>query len=170
MKASTLLRPVCALVLALAGTAWAQVASDDPDWQETDVPPPPAFDIGKLVTFEVSSTSALVYGVDPASVTISRKDSVVRYVVVATSPSGARNVMYEGLRCATGEYKVYGRYSADGQWTMVSQPEWRSLFGNMPSHHAMRFARAGACDSAAPAPSVAVLVSRLKNVNFRLAN
>ena len=158
----------CALLLGLTSTAWAQLAVEDPEWKESEVPPPPAFDVGKLVTFEVSPNSSLVYGVDPASIRISRSDSLVRYVMVATSASGARNVMYEGIRCATGEFKTYARYSPEGRWDMVRNAEWRSLFGNMPSKHALRFAQAGACDNAAAPASVDVLVGRLKNPNFRI--
>ena len=156
------------LTFLAGGAAWAQLTPDDPDWKETEVPPPPAFDVGKLVTFDVSNTSSLVYGVDPSTIRISIADSIVRYVMVATSASGARNVMYEGIRCATGEFKTYARYSPDGRWSMVSNPEWRPMAANMPSKHALRFARAGACDSAVPAPSVGVMVTRLKSPNFRL--
>ena len=157
-----------ALLLGLSGTAQAGIAIDEPDWKESEVPAPPAFDVGKLVTFEVSAGSSLVFGVDPAAIRISNSDGVVRYVMVATSASGARNVMYEGLRCSTGEFKTYARYSADGRWSAVSNPEWHSLFGNMPSKHALRFAKAGACDNATPPSSVKQLVSRLKNPNFRI--
>jgi hypothetical protein len=169
---SAFLASLFLMALNASGPVRAQVyAQEDPaDWKETEVPPPPAFDVGKLVVFEVSPNSQLVYGVDPASIRISPKDSLVRYVMVATSASGARNVMYEGIRCSTGEFKTYARYSSDGKWTNVSNPEWRSMFDNMPSKHALRFARAGACDSAAPPPSVDVLVTRLKNPNFRMAD
>ena len=154
--------------LVLGPAAWAQLTADDPDWKELEVPPPPAFDLGKLVTFEVSPNSSLVYGVDPASIRISKADGIVRYVMVASSASGARNVMYEGIRCATGEFKTYGRYSPEGGWKMAGQPEWHSVFANMPSKYALRFAQAGGCDNAAVPPSVDVLVSRLKNPNFRI--
>lgn len=152
-----------AILLSLTCTAWAQPAADDPEWKEAEVPPPPAFDVSTLITFEGSPNSSLVYGVDPASIRISNSDSVVRYVMVATSASGARNVMYEGIRCSTGEFKTYARYSSDGRWNMVTPTEWRSMFDNMPSKHALRFAKAGACDNAAPALSVDALVVRLKN-------
>jgi CNP1-like family len=157
-----------ALALGLNGIAGAQILVDNPDWKESEVPAPPAFDVGKLVTFEVSSGSSLVYGVDPASIRITQSDGVVRYVMVATSASGAKNVMYEGLRCATAEFKTYARYSSDGRWSPVSNPEWRSLFGSMPSKHALRFAQAGGCDNASAPASVKVMVSRLKNPNFKV--
>lgn len=167
------LRPAASLLagfllsLALGPAAWAQLASDDPEWKELEVPPPPAFDLGKLVTFEVLGAASLVYGVDPASIRISKADGIVRYVMVASSASGARNVMYEGIRCATGEFKTYARYSAEGGWKSAAQPEWRSLFTTM-SRYALRFAQAGACDNVSVPPSVDVLVSRLKNPNFRI--
>jgi hypothetical protein len=157
----------CALVLGLSSTAWSQFA-EEPEWKESEIPPAPTFDMAKLVGLDVSPNSALAYGVDPASISISKSDSVVRYVMVATSASGARNVMYEGIRCATGEFKTYARYSADGKWTPVSNPEWHSMFGNMPSKHPLRLAKAGACDNAAPAASVKDMVGRLKNSNYRV--
>lgn len=99
------------LVLGVTCAGWAQQRIVDvPEWKESEAPPPPAFDVGKLVTFDAPLSSSLIYGVDPASVSISNSDSLVRYVMVATSASGARNVMYEGIRCATGEVKTYARY------------------------------------------------------------
>ena len=74
---------VCGLLLLglLAGNlANAQVFSDPADWNESAVPPPPAYDMGKLLTFEVTRSSPLVYGVDPASFSIStkRRDRAIR--------------------------------------------------------------------------------------------
>ncbi len=159
-------RPLAlAFVLGLSLTAWAQTAVDALDWQEGEVPPPPAFDAGKLLNFDVSSGSSLVYGVDPASLSIG-KDGIVRYVVVATSASGARNVLYEGLRCSSGEFKTYARYTPEGLWRDVEQPQWHSMFGNMPSRHALKFARVGACDNSAPASSVGEIVRQLKTQGY----
>lgn len=163
MRFKSASRIACGLLLSLSSTVWAQFLTEDPEWKESDVPPPPAFDIGKLVGFEGSPNSSLVYGVDPASISLSKSDGLVRYVMVATSASGARNVMYEAIRCSTGEFKTYARYSPEGRWNMVSNPEWRSMFGNMPSKHALYFAKAGACDNAASASSANELVRRLKN-------
>ena len=139
---------------------------DDPEWVETEAPPPPAFDTSKLVMFDVSINSSLAYGVDPATIRISPRDGLVRYVVVAESKTGARNVLYEALRCATGEYKTYARYSSDGTWSLVKDSKWKSMFGNMPSRHPLRLARAGGCENAAPPSSVASMISRMKTVNY----
>lgn len=158
---------VCGLLFCVSSTLWAQVEDEELMWKESSVPAPPAFSADKLVTFDVSLNSALVFGVDPASISISKSDGVVRYVMVASNASGARNVMYEGIRCATAEVKTYGRYSPEGRWDMVDNAEWRTLFGNTPTKYALRFAQAGACDGTGLPASVRELVSRLKNPNFR---
>ena len=156
---------VVAGMLGLSFAAWAQFNPDAMAWKEGEVPLPPAFDVGKLLVFDVSTGSSLVYGVDPATLRIG-KDGIVRYVMVATSRSGARNVLYEGIRCSSGEFKTYARYSAEGVWRPVDNPEWRSMFGNMPSRHAVQFARTAACSNSAPTSSVEEIVRRLKTHGF----
>lgn len=150
------------LGLLLTSVAHAQLLTDPADWKETDVPPPPAYDMNKLLTFEVTRASPLVYGVDPASFSISQSDGIVRYVVVATSAGGAKNVMYEGLRCATGEVRTYARAKPDGTWVPVANSEWKSAFDLSLPRHSLRFAKIAACQNAAPVSSVAELVRRLK--------
>lgn len=179
-KAVASLRPcaaaVTATLLAVALNTAAPTSShaqgylDAADWKEIDTPPPPAFDIAKLVTFEVSSNSALTYGVDPGTVLISKIDGVVRYVIVAFSASGSKNIMYEGLRCSTGEVKTYSRYTPDGRWVNVTDPKWRSVFDISTPRHPLRFARAGACDSGAPVGTVRELVAKLKKPELRFAD
>lgn len=151
------------LSLLMANLAHAQVFADPADWKESDVPPPPAYDMSKLLTFEVTRSSPLVYGVDPASFSISKTDGIVRYVVVATSAAGAKNVMYEGLRCETGEVRTYARAKPDGTWVPVTNSEWKSAYDISLPRHSLRFAKVAACQNAAPVKSVAELVRRLKS-------
>ena len=160
------------LSFGMGHTVWAQLAPDDPDWKESEAPPPPAFDVSKLVVFDGAVSSSLVYGVDPASIRISPSDGLVRYVLVASSAnnaSSAKNVMYEAIRCSTGEFKTYARYSPEGRWSPVKDATWLSMFSSLPSRHAFYFARAGACDNASTPRSVNALVYRLKNPNLKYA-
>ena len=58
----------------------------------------------------------LRFAIDPKSVSIG-KDNVVRYTVLITSKTGARNVNYEGLRCDTAERRIYATLRNDtNQW------------------------------------------------------
>lgn len=137
-------RALLAGCLAWATLAQAQFFSE-PSWQEGPVPPPPDFSVERLLRFEVNPSSPLVYAIDPQTLSISPTDRVVRYVVVATSPSGVRNVFYEGIRCPSGQVKTYARHS-EGRWHMSSDPQWQDMAGR-PSRHAWQLARQGACDS-----------------------
>lgn len=147
---------VCALGLQ------AQSLVDDPDWKETEVPAPPAFSADHLVSIEMPSYVSLKFGVDPATLAIT-PDGIVRYVMVAVNASGSVNAMYEGILCAKGEVKTYARTTSNGAWSVIKEPQWRDLSDNLPSKHAIAFARQGACDGrAAAASSVADILRNLK--------
>lgn len=163
--ALTLWRQRCT-VLALASlfcasAAVAQIAADDPDWKESDTPAPPTFDLRRLVPFDVSVQSALKWGFDPETMTITG-DGLVRYVVVAQSPNGVTNAMYEAVRCVTNEWKTYARFHKDSGWSKASDPQWLPL-RNQPSVHALRLAQQGLCNGRAPAQSVRDVVYRVKH-------
>jgi hypothetical protein len=149
---------VWALGLALCSSmAHAQLAADDPDWKESEAPTPPSFDIKRLVPFEVSTASSMKWGFDPDTMKIT-PDGIVRYVVVAQSPSGVVNAMYEAVRCTTAEWKTYARFNKDSGWSVAADPQWRPLRGYQPSNHALRLAQQGMCTGGAPAQSVRQVV------------
>ncbi len=148
--------------LLLAATpTWAQLLEADPDWKDTEVGPAPAFAMQRLIVVDAPA-SALRIGVDPATLSITPQ-GVVRYVVVATSNSGAVNAMYEGIRCSTGEFITYARHNPDSGWQAVGRPQWRSMFEKAPSRHPLLLARAGLCQEAAPNAPVAAMVRDLRS-------
>ena len=149
------------LVATSLGAA-AQLTPSDPDWKELEAPPPPAFEVSRLVPFDVSINSALQFGVDAGTINIGR-DGVVRYVIVARSTSGTINAMYEGLRCSTGEMRTYARYNASGGWGRAENNDWRSMWGSSPSRHTLMFAKQGGCTGNATPRSVDEIVRSLRN-------
>lgn len=66
----------------------------------------------RLVEFSVTPGEFRFF-IDPDSLAVG--DGIVRYALVARSPSGVDNVSYEGLRCGTGEVRVYA-LGHDGAW------------------------------------------------------
>lgn len=54
-------------------------------------------------------------------------DAIVRYTLVVTSPQGARNVSYEGIRCDPAEWKYFALGRSDGTWSAPSQAEWQAV-------------------------------------------
>lgn len=148
----------------LALSAAAQVETD-PDWKETEAPPPPSFNKDHLIQIEMPKYVSLRFGVDPATLAVTA-DGIVRYVVVGSNVTGSINAMYEGIRCATGEVKTYARFTSNGQWSSVQNTQWHGLKDKLPSRHAMALARQGVCDGrSATASSVAAIVHALKNRN-----
>lgn len=150
-------RLALALLLA-ASAAHAQLADTNPDWRESEAPAPPALRTTALIPLEIPG-SQLRFGVDPASVSLGA-DGVVRYVVVASSASGAVNGIYEGIRCSTAEYKVYAR-NAGGGWS-TSGADWRQLHDQPRSRHSLLVARTGACIGRGPNRSAAHIVRDLR--------
>ncbi|RDK04770.1 CNP1-like family protein [Paraburkholderia lacunae] len=82
-------------------------------WVENKVDTlPPLPQDSNLLPFEVSGNTPLQFSVDKNALSVGT-DGVVRYTVVVTSPSGARNVNYEGIRCDTYEWRLYAGLNAD---------------------------------------------------------
>lgn len=158
-----------AIAAVFAPPCWAVSFEDNSVWKESETPPPLTFDLTKLIAFDVSPNSSMVYAIDPAAVQISNSDGVIRYIVVATSATGARNVLYEGIHCATGEVKTYAQFNPKGQWSKLTNPEWRSM-SDLPSKHALKLAQAAVCDNATPASTASDVARRLKHPNSRLGN
>ena len=148
------------VLCATSFMASAQLGADDPDWKEVEVPAPPAFDLKTLVPVEMPVQSELKWGVDPATLKIGR-DGVVRYVVVAQSPSGVVNAMYEGIRCSKAEFRRYARHNPDSGWVKSSSSDWIPLRQASGSRHPVILARGGMCDVAAPPTTVKEALQRL---------
>jgi hypothetical protein len=158
-----MLRRILALALACAaGTSFGQLLGDvNPDWKETEAPPPPALRTQGLIPVEMPSGLSLRFAVDPASVSVGA-DGVVRYVIVASSPTGAVNAMYEGLRCNTAEVKVYARHNPDSGWVPARNAEWQPLHNRPNSRHSLTVARTGACIGQGPSGNAAEIVRALR--------
>jgi len=158
-----MLRRAIALAV-LAGAAWgasAQLIPADPDWKEQDAPPPPPLRTSGLIPLDVPGSS-LRFGVDPASVAIGA-DRIVRYVVVATSASGAVNGIYEGVRCNTGEVRVFARHNPDSGWVPATSSLWQPLQSVPNSRYSLLVARTGACIGHGPNDSAAQIVRDLRS-------
>jgi hypothetical protein len=91
-----------------------------------------------LIEFWVTNSSTFRFFIDSASLSVS-DDYVVRYTLVARSPSGVANISYEAMHCAEGRYRVYA-YAIDGKW--VPRPsEWKAIEPNTMQrwHNELRF-------------------------------
>jgi hypothetical protein len=135
---------------------------DNPDWVEEAVETPPAFSTKHLIQIDMPVYATTKAGFDPDTLVVGA-DGVVRYVMVLGNASGTINAVFEGIRCTTDEVKTYARFGTSGKWSMVQNPAWKAMTDNMPSKHALSFARQGACVNYASTSKAEVLAA-LKTV------
>ncbi|HEY9198690.1 MAG TPA: CNP1-like family protein [Gammaproteobacteria bacterium] len=55
------------------------------------------------------------------------EDGVVRYTLLLRSPTGAENLFYEGIRCATREWRSYAYGTSAGEWRALGDAPWRGI-------------------------------------------
>ncbi len=119
-------------LLALAcfsAGASAFLVDAEPDWTEDALVLPPAPEASRLIPFEVGGTSPNRHFIDEASLSVGA-DRVVRYVLVVRTPGGAENVTFEGIRCATGERRIYASGRKDGSWAPMKNSDWQPISVN----------------------------------------
>ncbi|HZQ75246.1 MAG TPA: CNP1-like family protein [Burkholderiales bacterium] len=92
---------------------------------EEQVALPPYPKSGNLVPVYVSATSNFKFFVDASTLSVSPRERVIRYVLVARSPSGVDNVSYEAIRCPE-EYRVLAVGEGPGKWASRPSP-WRPI-------------------------------------------
>ena len=124
-----------ALTLALAAlAACGTKPREESDWERRNAQPAraeeelalPAYPArGNLVEFGVVGAEGFHFFIDRPSLAVG-KDGVVRYVLVARSAEGAENVTFEGLRCASGEQRVFALGRPDGSWSLA-RSAWRPI-------------------------------------------
>lgn len=113
------------------------IPTDDPDlgefiegpkWKEQPVDTFPGWpDEDKLLPVEMDTVdSPFRFFIDPDSLSIG-SDGVTRYTVIIRSGSGASNVIYEGLRCRTREYRTYAYGASDDQFHKATVSSWQPI-------------------------------------------
>jgi hypothetical protein len=137
-------------------------------WTEKKVDTLPAMpQPANLLPFSVSQNTPLQFAVDAKSLTVDN-DGVIRYTVVITSPSGARNVNYEGIRCEDYSWKLYAGLNADHDgWDRTVENEWTRIEnGDLNAYHAALY-QDYFCTSKLPVGKADVIVN---NIKYKRAN
>jgi hypothetical protein len=154
-------------LLLTMGAAVAQSFDEDYDdeskpWQEISVqlPAPPKEE--NLLPFYVSPTATQKFFVDAKSISVG-SDNVVRYTLVSLSQEGAKNVTYEGIRCATFEKKIYAIGQDDGSWVKSRRNQWDGIVRGFANRQHAALAKDYFCSNQAVAGKTDAILYRLKN-------
>jgi hypothetical protein len=121
------------LLAAIAVPAAAQWRSFDSEfdeekkpWSEIEAQLPAYPRTENLLRFEGGAPSANRFYIDAPSLSVG-EDGVVRYTLMIRAAGGATNVSFEGIRCATGEHKLYAVGRSGGKWMRARDPAWRPI-------------------------------------------
>jgi hypothetical protein len=133
-----------------------------PEWEETEAKLPAYPKPENLIGFEVVAMRSFRFFVDTESINPA-KNGVVFYTMVARSGSGTENVMFIGLRCATGEQRIYanGR-GADQTWSVVRDSKWKLIEPRSVALQYMAIRRDFFCPGAVPIMTRAEGIDALK--------
>ncbi|AUL99429.1 hypothetical protein B4966_04000 [Rhodocyclaceae bacterium] len=130
--------------------AQALVGADaDPHWREAEVELPAAPQESALREFFVSSASPNTFFIDERSLSVG-EDGVVRYVLIVRTPGGAQNVTFEGIRCKTGQRRIYASGRADGSWSKARDATWVDISNNGYNRPRAALAAEYFCDGPVP--------------------
>ena len=158
--------------MALAGAgAGAQPTSDwerrhdELNWRELDVVLPAYPAAERLVEFYVSPSASFRFFLDRSSLSVGG-DGVVRYAMVARSPSGTENVSFEGIRCKTAHFKVYAFGRADRTWN-ERPSDWKPLELKSMNRQHQALHREYLCPNFIPVESVAEAIDALSRSTRR---
>lgn len=147
---------VCLAILGLFGFgAWADTVfrdRDDPDaptWSEAEVILPPLPTDQYLVEFYAGPAATNRFYIDGAALSVG-KDGVVRYTLVVKTGGGAINITHEGIRCDTGEYRIYATGRSDGSWAKSRLAAWRPIENKLINRHHAALNREYFCPQGIP--------------------
>lgn len=100
-------------------------AAEKPEWVEESIAAPAYPKDEDLIPVEMAASSNK-FLVDAKSLSLGA-DGVMRYTMVIRSSGGALNVTFEGIRCETGETKLYALGRKDGTWGPARSSKWKPV-------------------------------------------
>ena len=113
------------LCLPASAQLFGKDDEDDTVKKEWEVELPPFPEEANLLFFYVSPIQTQKFAIDETSLVVG--ESEIRYTLVAISPSGVKNITYEGMQCNGGKYRRYAFGRFDNTWSLSRRDEWRDI-------------------------------------------
>lgn len=117
-----------------------------------------------LVPFYVSQTTIFKFAIDTSSIVIGA-DGVTRYTVAITSPSGGTQTQYEGIRCDTYQWRLYGSFD-NNKWHENPLSAWDSIKTKVPNRYQAALASGAMCNLSTQEKNIKVVVQSLNPNQF----
>jgi hypothetical protein len=165
MRRKLILLPslLLAMLMGLCHAANAQRTVDDDEadkeWKEIAAQMPEAPKNDNLLAFYDSGTQA--FAIDTKSLSVAG-DGTIRYTLVSASRSGARNISYEAIRCASFEKKLYAFGRPDGSWSRSRRADWQAISATAANKQHSTLAVDFFCEGNTVAGKADAILGRLK--------
>ncbi|SNX28993.1 CNP1-like family protein [Polynucleobacter meluiroseus] len=116
------------------------------------------------VPFYVSQQTVFKFAIDTSSILIGA-DGVTRYIVILTSPNGNDQVQYEGIRCDSFQWRLYGTLE-NGIWKENPLSTWLEIKNNTANRYQAALAQGALCNFNSQERSIKAIVKSLNPNGF----
>ena len=117
-----------------------------------------------LQPFYVSQQTIFKFAVDTDSILIGN-DGITRYTVILTSPNDNSQVQYEGIRCDSFQWRLYGTFE-NGIWKENPLSTWRTIQSNIPNRYQAALAQGAFCNFASQEKNIKTIIDSLNPNGF----
>ena len=117
-----------------------------------------------MVPFYVSQRTIFKFAVDTDSILIGA-DGVTRYIVVISSPSGSQQTQYEGIRCDSFQWRLYGTLE-NVVWKENPLGSWKNIQSDIPNRYQAALAQGAFCDFSTQVKNIKTITHSLNPNGF----
>jgi hypothetical protein len=117
-----------------------------------------------IQSFYVSERTIFKFAVDTGSILIGN-DGITRYIVILTSPNGNSQVQYEGIRCDSFEWRLYGTFE-NNVWKENPLSSWRAIQSNVPNRYQAALAQGAFCNFDSQEKNIKTIIHSLNPNGF----
>ena len=136
-------------------------------WKEETTNFPSATGDQHFSVVEVTGMGDSIFKVDLSSVRLG-DDGVVRLTLAVLSSQGQANILFEGFRCETSEYKSYAmRTGFDRPWVTFRSSKWRPVRLQRRNNYRVDLLRYYICPNLSNSVREKDIVARLRQGEIR---
>jgi hypothetical protein len=114
--------------------------------------------------FYVSQQTIFKFAVDTDSILIGN-DGITRYIVILTSPNGNSQVQYEGIRCDSFQWRLYGNLES-GVWKENPLSSWKPIKDHTPNRYQAALAQGAFCNFSSQEKNIKDIINSLNPNGF----
>ena len=90
---------------------------------------------------------------------------MTRYIVVLTNPSGGEQAQYEGIRCDSFQWRIYGTFE-NSAWRENPLSTWKDIQNNIPNRYQASLAKGAFCNLNMQERDIKTIVKELDPASF----